>query len=195
MLTYNMDVTPESVWKRTTPSEAELAQPYYCTEAGVFYAQQHFSTARTDKESYILFYTLRGAGLIEQGESHVVLSTGQALLLNCRTPQSYCTAPGQSCWHHYWVHLDGTGAAAMEPLLFPVKKLTPVQITGVKIQEFFETVLAQMERSTVDSMMQIGLALHGMLALCAQSSLAEAETTSARQVICDLCPLFLGQPA
>ena len=43
MLTYNMDVTPESVWKRTTPSEAELAQPYYCTEAGVFYAQQHFS--------------------------------------------------------------------------------------------------------------------------------------------------------
>ena len=99
MLTYNMDVTPESVWKRTTPSEAELAQPYYCTEAGVFYAQQHFSTARTDKESYLLFYTLRGAGLIEQGESHVVLSTGQALLLNCRTPQSYCTAPGQSCCH------------------------------------------------------------------------------------------------
>ena len=83
----------------------------------------------------------------------------------------------------------------MEPLLFPVKKLTPVQITGVKIQEFFETVLAQMERSTVDSMMQIGLALHGMLALCAQSSLAEAETTSARQVICDLCPLFQRQPA
>ena len=43
MLTYNMDVTPESLWKRTTPSEAELTQPYYCTEAGVFYAQQHFS--------------------------------------------------------------------------------------------------------------------------------------------------------
>ena len=167
MLTYNMDVTPESVWKRTTPSEAELAQPYYCTEAGVFYAQQHFSTARTDKESYILFYTLRGAGLIEQGESHVVLSTGQALLLNCRTPQSYCTAPGQSCWHHYWVHLDGAGVAAMEPLLLPGKKLTPVQLTGVKMQEYFEMLLGQMERSTVDSMVHTGLALHEMLALCA----------------------------
>ena len=183
MLTYNMDVTPESVWKRTTPSEAELAQPYYCTEAGVFYAQQHFSTARTDKESYLLFYTLRGAGLIEQGESHVVLSTGQALLLNCRTPQSYCTAPGQSCWHHYWVHLDGAGVAAMEPLLLPGKKLTPVQLTGVKMQEFFETLLGQMEHSTVDSMVTMGLALHEMLALCAQSILAQAEATSARQVI------------
>ena len=58
----------------------------------------------------LLFYTLRGAGLIEQGESHVVLST-------------------------------------------------------------------------VDSMVTTGLALHEMLALCAQSILAEAETTSARQVI------------
>ena len=183
MLTYNMDVTPESLWKRTTPSEAELTQPYYCTEAGVFYAQQHFSTARTDKESYLLFYTLRGAGLIEQGESHVELRTGQALLLNCRTPQSYCTAPGQSCWHHYWVHLDGAGVAAMEPLLLPGKKLTPVQLTGVKMQELFETLLGQMERSTVDSMVTAGLALHEMLALCARSILAQAEATSARQVI------------
>ena len=183
MLTYNMDVTPESVWKRTTPSEAELAQPYYCTEAGVFYAQQHFSTARTDKESYILFYTLRGAGLIEQDGNHVVLETGQALLLNCRTTQSYCTAPGQSCWHHYWVHLDGAGVAAMEPLLLPDKNLTPVQLTGVRMQQLFELVLEQMELGTVDSMVQTGLALHEMLALCAQSLFAQAEMTTNRQLI------------
>ena len=183
MLTYNMDVTPESVWKRTTPSEAELSQPYYCTEAGQFYAQQRFSTARTDKESYLLFYTLRGAGLIEQNGGHVILGTGQALLLNCRTPQSYCTAPGQGCWNHYWVHLDGAGVAAMEPLLIPDKKLTPVQITGVKMQELFEVVLQELERSTVDSMVQTGLALHEMLVLCTQSIFAQAESTSVRQVI------------
>ena len=122
-----------------------------------------------------MFYTLRGAGLIEQDGNHVTLSTGQALLLNCRTPQSYCTAPGQSCWHHYWVHLDGAGVAAMEPLLLPGKKLTPVQLTGVKMQEYFEMLLGQMEHSTVDSMVTTGLALHEMLALCARSILAEAE--------------------
>ena len=183
MLTYNMDVTLESIWKRTTPGEAERTQPYYCTEAGLFYAQQRFSTARTDKESYILFYTLRGAGLIEQGGNPVVLETGQALLLNCRTAQSYCTAPGQSCWHHYWVHLDGTGVAAMEPLLLPDKKLTPVQLTGTRMQELFELVLEQMEQGTVDSMVQTGFALHEMLALCAQSLFAQAETTTNRQLI------------
>ena len=183
MLTYNMDVTPESIWKRTTPSEAELAQPYYCTEAGLFYGQQRFSTARTDKESYLLFYTVRGAGLIEQGEDHVTLSTGHALLLNCRTAQSYCTAPGQSCWHHYWVHLDGAGVAAMEPLLLPGKKLTPVPVTGVRMQELFNIVLSQMERGNVDSMVQTGLALHRMLALCVQDILVRSETVSTRQTI------------
>ena len=93
MLTYNMDVTPESVWKRTTPGEAELAQPYHCTEAGLFYAQQRFSTARTDKDSYILFYTLCVAGLREQHGHQVILETGQALLLTAA--QRRATAPHQ----------------------------------------------------------------------------------------------------
>jgi len=51
------------------------------------------------------------------------------------------------------------------------------------MQEYFEMLLGQMEHSTVDSMVTAGLALHEMLALCARSILAQAETTSARQVI------------
>lgn len=183
MLSYNLDVTPESIWKCTTPGEAERAQPYYCSEAGVFYAKEHFSTARSNKESYLLFYTLRGAGLIEQNGNRVVLRPGQALLLNCRTAQSYGTAPGERHWHHYWVHLDGIGVAAMEALLFPEKKLTPVQLTGVKMQELFEMILRQIEHGDVDSIVQTGFALHGMLALLAQTLLAQTEATSTRQVI------------
>ena len=111
MLTCNMDVEERSVWLRATPGAAAMAQPFYCTEAGNFYGRAHFATARTDKDSYILFYTLSGSGLIEQNDQRIELPAGSALLLNCRTPQSYCTAPGQSCWHHYWVHLDGAGVA------------------------------------------------------------------------------------
>ena len=81
------------------------------------------------------------------------------------------------------VHLDGAGVAAMEPLLLPDKKLTPVQLTGVRMQELFELVLEQMELGTVDSMVQTGLALHEMLALCAQSLFAQAEMTTNRQLI------------
>ena len=68
MLTCNMDVEERSVWLRATPGAAAMAQPFYCTEAGNFYGRAHFATARTDKDSYILFYTLSGSGLIEQND-------------------------------------------------------------------------------------------------------------------------------
>ena len=93
MLTYTMDVLPERIWLRTTPGASAMGQPYVCTEAGQYLAQGHFSTARTHKESYLLFYTLRGAGLIEQGDDRVLLRAGQALLMDCRKPQRYATAP------------------------------------------------------------------------------------------------------
>ena len=183
MLTYTMDVLPESIWLRTTPGAAAMQQPYICTEAGLFLAQQHFSTARTHKESYILFYTLRGAGLIEQGDSRVVLSAGQALLMDCRKPQRYATAPGQRCWHHDWVHLDGAGVAAMAEWLMPGGKLTPVTLAQARAEEQYRTIFAQLESGTVDSMLQVSLALHQLLTLCAQGMLHQEQTESNQQVI------------
>lgn len=96
MLTYNMDVEERSTWLRATPGAAALAQPFYCTEAGNFYGRAHFATARTDKESYLLFYTLSGSGLIEQNDQRVELPAGSALLLNCRTPKATVLPPGRT---------------------------------------------------------------------------------------------------
>lgn len=183
MLTYNMDVEPRSRWLRSTPGPAELAQPYYCTEAGQFFGQQRFSTARTDKDSYILFYTLEGAGLIEQGGAQLLLPQGMALLLNCRTPQSYCTAPGQSRWHHYWAHIDGAGVRAMEPLLSPVQKLVPARMTGVDMAGLFETLLAGLESHTIETMLDTSLAIHQLLSAVARAQLRSTIGLSNREMI------------
>ena len=143
MLTYNMDVEERSTWLRATPGAAALAQPFYCTEAGNFYGRAHFATARTDKESYLLFYTLSGSGLIEQNDQRVELPAGSALLLNCRTPQSYCTAPGQDHWHHYWAHLDGAGVANLAEVLQPQGRLSPVTVSRLEMQPLFESLAAE----------------------------------------------------
>jgi AraC-like DNA-binding protein len=163
MLTYNMDVEPRSVWLRTTPGVTALAQPYYCTEAGLFYGRGHFSTARTDKESYLLFYTVEGAGLVEQNGVSVLLEPRSALLLDCRTPQSYCTAPGHACWHHYWAHVDGAGVRAAEALLGQ-GRLLPARLPLLAVREPFETLLSCIEHENVDSVMRSGLAVHSLLA-------------------------------
>ena len=161
MLTYNMDVEERSTWLRATPGAAALAQPFYCTEAGNFYGRAHFATARTDKESYILFYTLSGSGLIEQNDQRIELPAGSALLLNCRAPQSYCTAPGQSHWHHYWVHLDGMGVANLAEVLLPQGRLCPVAVSRLEMQPLFEALTNDWEQSTTAAQIERGSSGHG----------------------------------
>lgn len=183
MLTYNMDVEERSLWLRATPGAAVLAQPFYCTEAGQFYGRSRFATARTDKESYLLFYTVAGAGLIEQGSQQVELPAGSALLLNCRTPQSYCTAPGQQSWRHDWVHLDGAGVANLAETLLPQNRLTPVRVSAWEMQPLFETIFAEWDRGTVAAQIETGLTLHRMLALMAARLLAGDASRSNRALI------------
>ena len=183
MLTYNMDVEERSLWLRATPGAAVLAQPFYCTEAGQFYGRSRFATARTDKESYLLFYTVAGAGLIEQGSQQVELPAGSALLLNCRTPQSYCTAPGQQSWLHDWVHLDGAGVANLAETLLPQNRLTPVRVSAWEMQPLFETIFAEWDRGTVAAQIETGLTLHRMLALMAARLLAGDASRSNRALI------------
>lgn len=183
MLTYNMDVEERSLWLRATPGATVLAQPFYCTEAGHFYGRSRFATARTDKESYLLFYTVAGAGLIEQGAQQVELPAGSALLLNCRTPQSYCTAPGQQSWQHTWVHLDGAGVANLAETLLPQNRLTPVRVSAWEMQPLFDTIFSEWDRGTVAAQIETGLTLHRMLALMAARLLAGDASRSNRALI------------
>ena len=182
MLTYNMDVEERSTWLRATPGAAALAQPFYCTEAGNFYGRAHFATARTDKESYLLFYTLSGSGLIEQNDQRVELPAGSALLLNCRTPQSYCTAPGQDHWHHYWAHLDGAGVANLAEVLQPQGRLSPVTVSRLEMQPLFESLAAEWEHGAA-AQIEICLALHRMLALKANEKLSESFDVSTNHLV------------
>ena len=64
MLTYTMDVEERSRWLRSTPSSFEESLPFWCSEVGAFYARKHFTTARSNKNSYIIFYTFGGQGVV-----------------------------------------------------------------------------------------------------------------------------------
>jgi hypothetical protein len=124
MLTYTLDIDEKSQWLRTTPGTVALAQPYYVTEAGLFYAGERFMTERTDKDSYLILYTFSGEGFLTQDGSTVSLTPGTALILDCRRPQRYGTAPGCDHWHHYWVHADGCGVSALFTVINPDGKLS-----------------------------------------------------------------------
>ena len=174
-LRYVMDVGPQSIWLRTTPGALVLQQPFYCTEAGHFMARPHFSTARSKKESYLLFYTAAGTGFVKQGKSEVRMNPGDALLIDCRIPQSYGTAPGFDAWDHYWMHIDGSGLKAMFNILSDspdAEKLSPVSMPGINLASSFESIFRSMQQSDTESTVETGLSVHRILARMAEEKLA-----------------------
>ncbi len=163
MLTYNLDIEPGSLWLRTTPTEFALAQPFYCTEAGIFYAKEQFSTTRDFKDSWILFYTIDGCGIITQEDVTVHLNPGQALLLNCRYPQSYFTDPETGNWTHYWTHIDGSGIKGMENLLIPEGKISALHTSGDSLQKEYDYLLKDLENTSSTTILSISLSIHKIL--------------------------------
>ncbi len=163
MLTYTLDIEKGSLWLRTTPSEFALKQPYCCTEAGIFYAGRNFNTVRDYKDSYLLFYTIAGCGIVSQNHASVKLQPGQALLINCRTPQSYGTDPDTGFWTHYWVHLDGSGVRALEDLLIPDGKNTVFTASEDSLQAQFDILLRNLENTSSETVLRISLAAHQIM--------------------------------
>ncbi len=168
MLTYNLDIEPGSLWLRSTPGEFASKQPYYCSEAGIFYARQDFNTSRTFKDNYILFYTFEGTGLIHQSDRTVELPANHALLMNCRYPQAYKTKG--DTWKHYWIHIDGAGIASLENLLIPNGRLQPIPVPD-SARYHFDAILRNLETETTEAILSDSLEIHQILTMLTQSIL------------------------
>ena len=162
MLVYNLDIEPGSLWLRSTPADFTLKQPFYCTEAGIFYAHSDFHTDRDYKDSYLLFHTIDGCGIIEQNGTAVHLHKGEALFMNCRRPQRYYTDPSAGIWTHYWIHIDGSGVAALEELLLPDQRIHASTVSGESVSGF-DSILKNLENTSSDAILSTGLTIHAIL--------------------------------
>ncbi|MBQ9329040.1 MAG: helix-turn-helix domain-containing protein [Solobacterium sp.] len=163
MLTYNLDIEPESLWLRTTPTELALKQSFFCTEAGIFYAKEHFYTERDYKDSYLLFFTIEGCGIIHQNDTTIRLLPGMAVVLNCRSPQSYRTASDVGIWTHYWIHFDGEGMKGIEELLIPNQRNTAVPVRSLDFKSHIETILENLKTPSSSTVLEDSLLLHTLL--------------------------------
>ena len=162
MLTYTMDIEKRSTWFRSTPSEAGRSLPFFCTEAGTFYARERFVTERSHKDAYLVFYTLGGAGIIEQGGQSVTLGQNQALLMDCRAPQRYVTDPVCHHWYHLWAHVNGAGADAISQAM-GLPKLQPVSLPLADVKPIFETIFENMKEEGYIESLTTSLAVDKLL--------------------------------
>ena len=162
MLTYTMDIEKRSTWFRSTPSETGRSLPFFCTEAGTFYARERFVTERSHNDAYLVFYTLGGAGIIEQEGQSVTLGQNQALLMDCRTPQRYVTDPVRHHWYHLWAHVNGAGADAISQAM-GLPKLQPVSLPLADVKPIFETIFENMKKEGYIESLTTSLAVDRLL--------------------------------
>lgn len=151
-----------SFWLANTPSAAQLEMPYVCTEAGALYGERGFVTERESKDSYLLIYTFDGTGFVRQNRRTVTVDRGQMLLMDCRIPQAYGTAPNADHWYHLWAHVEGAGVDATARRL-GLPTLTPIAVHKSRLQPYFDTLLERLEGESVMDGELTGLAVHGLL--------------------------------
>lgn len=109
---YELDLAPESVWIMATPDPAVKRAAAHVSELGDFIAGARYFTRRSNLPSYLIKFTLEGAGQLEYDGRREGIGEGSAFWIDCMRPQFYRTAPGQERWRVAWVHFYGPGCAA-----------------------------------------------------------------------------------
>ncbi|RAQ29259.1 hypothetical protein DPQ25_07185 [Hydrogeniiclostridium mannosilyticum] len=78
MLNYCLDLIEKSRWFVSAPSISRPSFPFSASEAGLFYAGPRYFTERSEKDNYLLLFTLAGMG--ESIRLEVILNCTQARL-------------------------------------------------------------------------------------------------------------------
>ena len=168
------EVDPRSFWLATTPSAEQLAQPFVCSEAGMLYGGRGFLTERDGKDNYLLFYTFGGTGFVRQGGRTTKVAHGQALLMDCRSPQSYGTAPEADHWHHFWCHVDGAGVRTYATRL-GLPALTATYVHSSRMAPHFEDIFGLLEHESVENNERVALAVHQLLSELTVAALTNSQ--------------------
>lgn len=163
MLVNTMDIEQRSRWLRSTPGPLELAQPFYCTEAGYFYARRNYVASRSNIKSYLVFYTVSGAGEVYQDGQVVRVGRGQALLLDCSKPHRFRTAHDRRHWYHCWANVDGSGVQTLAPIISP-GHIQAIDVNEQEIRRGFDLLFSKIEQENTRSISSLGLGVHQILA-------------------------------
>lgn len=141
---YNCDITKDSVWIHSMPTEIAKTTFFFVQEAGIFKCRSKYYTERENQNSFYISYTHSGEGLLKyKGQEHTV-SPGQAFFIDCMEHHHYKTVSKKG-WDTCWIHFNGANTRNYYALY--TKNCPPV----VKIKnesKFNETIMEVIKQQT-----------------------------------------------
>ena len=116
MLDYRMELSEASYMRVYTPDALAQSFPFCLYEEGYFEAGQAYYTVRDEKETYLLLYTVSGAGTVKVDGKLRQLSAGYATLVDCREKHELRTVSVEP-WCFHFVHFDSDVMEGYKKLL------------------------------------------------------------------------------
>ncbi|WP_135548259.1 helix-turn-helix domain-containing protein [Paenibacillus cymbidii] len=105
------DWSADSVRLIATPSAFARQALYYIQEIGHFRAARAYFTEREQLESFLVVYTVAGAGELTYRDQTTTVRPGDLFCIDCMAYQHYRTAlDSREPWELLWVHLYGSGS-------------------------------------------------------------------------------------
>lgn len=117
MKKYEEKIEDRSLWKSAMTTPVMLSLPFYVPEAGHFFAEKEYLVDRKTHDSFLLLFTVNGAGYVHSGTSFLELPAGHAAVIDCHKPHRYYAA--QTGWEFLWMHLKGNSPESFFTLLYP----------------------------------------------------------------------------
>lgn len=105
------DWTDDSVRLIATPSLFAKSALFYVQEAGYFQTFNDYFTEREKLDSYLIVYTVSGAGRLVYNRKAYPLGPGHIFFIDCMNYQLYHVVQGKR-WEILWVHLNGLSVRA-----------------------------------------------------------------------------------
>ena len=99
----------DSVRLINTSSLLSRKKFFYVQEAGYFKTKAPYFTERANLESFLIFYTLSGFGILKYGGCDLRLKKDSTILINCME-HHYYECPKNGSWEFLWVHFNGPAA-------------------------------------------------------------------------------------
>ena len=154
---YNCDITKDSVWIHSMPTEIARSTFFFVQETGYFKCRSKYFTERENQNSFYISYTLSGKGSLSyKGETYTV-SPGQAFFIDCMDHHYYKTVSPQG-WDTCWVHFNGANARSYYALF---SKNCPPVVNIQNADQFsgniFEIIKQQSKYSAESELLSSGL--------------------------------------
>lgn len=128
-ISYEENISKDSLWNTATPSQTALKMPLYGIEAGHFYAEKDYTVKRDFHDSYLVLYTVKGKGIVNGNE----ISEHEATVIDCTKPHSYGSLSEN--WEFLWLHFGGNFSKDIFEIA--LKDIS----TPIKVPKDFEAIL------------------------------------------------------